>query len=234
MPATRNITSSLLFSLPFIGYQPGDISYGEPALNSANLIKQTILGAPFVWPWNRAPLSETTLGASQDYVIPATDYGHLEQAWLTDPEGKSKEIEIVTSLAIESAVQRPQSCAVEMQDDTSITIRLNTIPDKAYKLAGYYQKAPVLMTSLAASWSPIPDSLSYIYDWGFLGMMAMITKDIRQPIFQQKFAAHLLGAQDGLTALQRQIFLADFFALVGASDRNRLSAQQGSQARSAT
>ena len=104
----------------------------------------------------------------------------------------------------------------------------------SYTLGGFYQKAPRLMTSKASSWSPIPDNLSYIYDWGYLGMLSMITKDIRQPLFQQKFAGHLLGAQDGITALQREIFLNDFFALVGQSDRTRANVQQGVQARSAT
>ena len=73
MPATRNITSSLQFSLPFIGYQPGNISNGEPALNAANLIKQTILGAPFIWPWNRGTLSVTKLKNEQDYIDPLSE-----------------------------------------------------------------------------------------------------------------------------------------------------------------
>lgn len=242
MPATKNIMSSMLFSLPFIGYQPADISYGEPAMSCANLIKQTILGPPFVWPWNRGSL-EIDLTDEQDYFFPVTDFGYLEQAWLIDSTGKAKEIEIKSSLAAESAIARPQSCAVQMQDDEGITIRINTIPDQpnppnpsgvSYTLGGFYQKAPVLMTSPASSWSPIPDNLSYIYDWGYLGMLSMITKDIRQPIFQQKFVSHLLGAQDGLSATQRNIFIGEWLALVGQADRSRGSTVQGVQARGAT
>ncbi len=242
MPATRNITSSILFSLPFIGNQPANISNGEPVMNCANLIKQTMLGAPFVWPWNRRSI-EIDLTDVQDYFYPVTDFGYLEQAWLIDSTGKAKEIEIKSSLAVESAVARPQSCAVELQDDEGITLRLNTIPDQpnppqptgvSYTLGGFYQKAPVQMTSLASGWNPIPDSLSYIYDWGFLAMLSMITKDIRQPMFQQKFVSHLLGAQDGLTATQRNIFIGEWLALVGQADRSRVNTQQGAQARSAT
>jgi hypothetical protein len=233
MPTTRNIMSSLLFSLPFIGNQPGDISAGQPALDAANLLKQTIMGPPFTWPWNRATLGPTPVsGGDQDYTIPVTTFGFLEQAWLIDAKGKAKEIPVVPTLSVESAIQRPQSCAVELQDDLSISIRLNTLPDQPYTLDGFYQKAPVLMTSLASSWAPIPDNLAYITDWGFLAMMSMITKDIRQQIFMQKFAAHLLGAQDGLTATQRNIFIGEWLSLLSQTDRTRATTQQGIGARS--
>jgi hypothetical protein len=243
MPATRNLQSSILFALPFIGYQPANISNGEPALSAANLIKQTMLGPPFKWPWNRTPFeldilttdaSGNAITPAQDYDLDTTNFGFLEQAWITDPKGVSKEIAIKTSLAAENAVQRPQSIAVESQDDDSITLRLNTLPDAAYTLSGFYQKAPVAMTSTASTWGPIPDNLGYIFDWGFLGMLAMITKDIRQPMFMSKFVSHLLGAQDGLTATQRNIFIGDWLALMTEQQRAQLSTQQGVQARGAS
>lgn len=243
MPATRNLQSSVLFALPFIGYQPANISNGEPALTAANLIKQTMLGPPFRWPWNRVAFAleismtdneGNTIVPAQDYDYATTDFGFIEQAWLTDPKGNIKEITIKTSLAAESAIQRPQSIAVENQDDDGITLRLNAIPDMAYTLSGFYQKAANTMTSLASSWGPIPDNLSFIYDWGFLGMLAMITKDARQPMFQQKFVSHLLGAQDGLTATQRNIFIGDWLALMTEQQRTQLTAQQGVQARGAS
>jgi hypothetical protein len=230
----RNVESSILFSLPFLGYQPADISNGEPAMTAANTIKQTILGAPFKWPWNRGTFT-IPLGDVQDYLLPATDWGYIEQAWLIDSgTGKAKEIAIVTSLAAESAIQRPQSVAVQMQSDDGVVLRINTLPDQSYLLSGFYQKAPLLMTSPASSWTPIPDNLGYIYDWGYLGMLSMITKDIRQPLFLQKFVSHLLGAQDGITALQRQIFLGDFLGVMNAPERTQGNLQQGIQARSAS
>jgi hypothetical protein len=244
MPATRNIQSSILFALPFIGYQPADISNGEPALDAANIIKQTILGPPFKWPWNRTPFDieiETTdadgnpTTPAQDYELDTSNYGFLEKAWLTDIKtGGTKEITMVTSLAAENAIMRPQSIAVQTQDDDGIVLRLNSLPDKAYMLSGLYQKAPNLMTSLASSWAPIPDNLSYIYDWGFLGMLSMITKDARQPMFAQKFVSHLLGAQDGLTATQRNIFIGDWLTLTSEAGRVPLTTQQGVQARGAS
>jgi hypothetical protein len=240
---TRNIQSSILFALPFIGYQPANISNGEPALTAANLVKQTVLGAPFKWPWNRVnfELNIPTVDAFgdadivQDYVISATRFAFLEKAWLTNTNtGEVKELPIVSSLAAESAVMRPQSIAVQAQDDDGMTLRINSLPDRAYLLNGFYQQTPTQVTSVASSWGPIPDNLSYIYDWGFLGMLAMITKDVRQAVFQQKFVSHLLGAQDGLTATQRNIFIGEWLALMGEVGRNQLGTQQGVQARSAT
>ena len=243
MPVTRNIQSSILFSLPYIGYQPANISNGEPAINSANLVKQTILGAPFKWAWNRTnfEIPVPTVDAFgdvenvQDYNLATVRFSFLEKAWLTDTDtGDVKELTIVPALAAESAVMRPQSIAVQNQDDDSITLRLNSLPDRAYLLNGFYQLTAPTVSSAASSWGPIPDNLSYIYDWGFLGMLAMITKDVRQALFQQKFVAHLLGAQDGLTATQRNIFIGEWLALMGETGRNQLTTQQGVQARSAT
>lgn len=232
MPATRNIMSSALFSLPFLGYQPVNVSNGEPALTAANLTKQTILGPPFTWPWNRAMFQIDVTPDSQDYNLALPSYNFLEKAWLLDMLGNVIEIKIRLSLAAESHIQRPQSVAVQVQeDDGTVQFRLNAMPDQPYTMEGFYQQAPVLMSSLAASWSPIPDYLSYIYDWGFLSTVAMLTKDARFPIYAQRFMAHILGAQGGLTALQRNIFLGNWLEVMAAAQETQLTTQQGVSAR---
>jgi hypothetical protein len=236
MAATRNIMSSALFALPFLGYQPVDISNGEPALQAANLVKQTILGAPFVWPWNRTtfefPISKED---GQDYYtdIPADQpFGFLEKPWLTDVKGKSTEITVVLSLSQESNIQRPASIAAQdIEDDGNVIFRMNAIPDQAYTLGGSYQRAPIQMTSLASLWSPIPDRYAYIYDWGFLSVMALLTKDVRVPLFAQRFVSHLLGAQDGLNATQRNIFIGNWLNLLTEPTRAAQSAALATQAR---
>lgn len=230
---TRNIQSSILFSLPFIGYQPANISNNEPALSSANIVKQTILGPPFCWPWNRGSY-EIIVGYIQDYFIPATSFSHMEKVWLTDSKNKVYELTTVPSLTQDYAVQRPRSIAVQTQDDDGIVVRLNAIPDDSYILNGFYQKATLLMSSLAASWAPVPDHLGHIYDWGLLAMLGMITKDVRQQLFNQKFISHLLGAQDGLTAMQRNIFIGEWMKWAGDQQRNQITTQQGIAARSAS
>jgi hypothetical protein len=232
MSVTRNLQSSALFSRPFIGYAPVSISYDEPAVSAANLTKQTMLGAPFKWNFNRGSFSIALDVDAQDYLITLIDFGYLEQAWLTDEKGNVKEIEVRLGLAAESAVKRPSSVSAQlMETDGDVTFRLNTIPDQLYTLDGIYQKAPVLMSSMANTWSPIPDHLSYIYDWGFLSFVSLLTKDARFPIFGSRFTSHLLGAQEGLTALQRNIFLGNFLEVMTQTGRAQMTTQQGVQAR---
>lgn len=240
MSVTRNIMSSALFSMPYIGYQPVNVSNNEPALQAANLTKQTILGPPFRWNWNRATfhidLDPLASAWPQDYVVSLTDYGFMEKLWLTDPEGKVTEItNIVPSLANESVIKRPSSASVNFFDaDGTITLRLNTLPDVAYAIDAFYQKAPLLMTSLANSWFPIPDHLGFIYDWGFLGFVSLLVRDARAVVFLSKFASHILGVQDGLTATQRNIFLGNFLPLLTEQSRETIAVQQGAQARGNT
>lgn len=239
MSVTRNIQASALFSMPFLGYQPVNISNNEPAVTAANITKQTMLGPPFKWNWNRGgfhvDLDPTLTDWGQDYLLALPDYNFAEKIWLTDDKGKVIEIAIVQSLAAESIQKRPSSAAINKQDDSgNVTLRLNTRPDLPYTIDGLYQRAPVLMTSLANTWSPVPDYLSYIYDWGFLGFVSLLTKDARAPIFLGKFASHLLSAQDGLTAIQRNIFLGNFLEVMGQTGREQLGVQQGAQARGNT
>jgi len=233
---TRNIMSSALFTMPYVGYQPLDISNGEPAISVANIVKQTILGPPFKWPWNRksihVELDPDASSWGQDYLLEdVTDYGFLEQLWLTDENGVKKEIEVRKYLAEESIVKRPGSGAIIDDNEDGIVLRLNTQPDTAYVVDGFYQAGAVEMTSLANTWSPIPDRLSYIYDWGFLAMLSLLVKDARAGIFMGKFTSHLLGEQDGLTALQRNIFIGNWLDLLTQQGRETVSVQQGAQAR---
>jgi len=241
MAPSRNVMSSALFALPFLGYQPVNVSNGEPAITAANLTKQTILGAPFVWPWNRTNFTAqiTTTDDAGNPIVPSQDvdvmmpnFGFLEKVWLTDNTGKVTEIKVKLALSWESSVQRPASVAAQQIDeDGTVTLRLNAVPNQAYTLAGCYQKIPPAISSLASSWAPIPDQLGYIYEWGFLAFVAMLTKDVRQPQFMQRFIAHLLGAQDGLTATQRNIFVGNFLEVLTEPQRATAGVQQGQAAR---
>lgn len=229
--------SSALFARPFLGYQPVNISNGEPAMQAANMVKQTVLSPPFRWVWNRSgtvfQMDPNAKEWPQDMLLDLDDFGFLENVWLEDPDGNVKEIEVRQSLSAESAVQRPASAAAQLVDldNGNVILRLNAVPDMAYAVGMFYQREPVQVTSLASQWSPLPDSLSYIYDWGFLAMVSMILKDARFPIFWQKFTSHLLGAQDGLTAMQRNIFLGNWLEVLTTQERSQSVTQQGVQAR---
>jgi hypothetical protein len=234
MSVTRNLQASALFSMPFLGYQPVNISNSEPAVTAANLTKQTILGPPFKWNYNRGEFTFPTEPQDQDYYLPLTDFGFLERVTLTDSKGVVKEIEIVQSLSAESVQKRPGSIAANVMDESGgVTFRLNAIPPigETYQIDGFYQKAPVLMSSMANTWGPIPDHHAFIYDWGFLSFVSLLTKDARFPIFGQRFTAHLLGAQEGLTALERNIFLGNWLQVMTAQERAQLTTQQGVTAR---
>jgi len=127
---------------------------------------------------------------------------------------------------------RPQSVAAQTIDENDeVLLRFNARPDQAYVGRGCYQQAAGVITSMASLWKPIPDHLSYIYDWGYMSFLALLVRDPRAGIYAQRFAAHLLGAQDGLTATQRNIFLANFLTLMGEQQRTPQQQAQGVSAR---
>ena len=241
MASTRNLAASAKFALPLLNYQPIQIAGDDPALTAANLTKQTILGAPFDWRFNRTemmlPLVPATQGnlpsaGQQDYIIPAPNFGFLSRVILKDANGRIVEIEIRTSLSPETLVQRPQTAAAQFDDNQgNITLRFNSIPDQPYTAFILYQHKPVPMTSMAATWAPIPDELSYIYDWLFVAYLSLLVKDARMPIYRQMGLAHLIGAQDGLDETQRNIFLGNFVEVIQTPIRAQARAQQGMAAR---
>lgn len=236
MAATRNLLASTKFVLPFLSYQPVMIGDDDPALSAANFIKQTILGPPFTWRWNRSSIEFETTNNGQDYVLMVPDFGFAERYTLSDSDitGKTtvKEIAVKNSLSLEATQQRPASASA-LEDDNlgNILFRLNTIPDKIYTVTCIYQRKAIPMTSMAATWEPIPDELSYVTDWGLLAILSMITKDQRFPIFRQMFTSHLLGHQDGLTQSQKNIFVGNFLQVLTEPQRATGLAQQGIQAR---
>ena len=69
-------------------------NYLEPALTSANIIKQTMLGAPFRWRWNRVNTGFVTVPGQQDYYIFNWKASTLVEAgWvLVDVNGNSQRV----------------------------------------------------------------------------------------------------------------------------------------------
>ena len=125
-------------------------NYQEPALTLANLIMSTVLGPPFAWQWNR---NTATFNATKilgtDYSVSMTDFGWLEKATVTDPNGASTEIVVVTSLATDSEQALPfQICPVLDDNAGNITFRLLPAPDQNYTVTLTYQKSPIPVTSL--------------------------------------------------------------------------------------
>ncbi len=79
MAATIKLSDTINFAQPFVNWANLSIgTNGEPAITSANLAIQTIIGPPFIWPWNRSTVSFLTTQGTQDYNTAIADFGYLE------------------------------------------------------------------------------------------------------------------------------------------------------------
>lgn len=81
MAATITVLNTIAWAQPFVNW--ANLSVGvnsEPAMSSANLALQTIVGPPFVWPWNRATSTIITAQGVQDYNSALSQFGFLETA----------------------------------------------------------------------------------------------------------------------------------------------------------
>jgi hypothetical protein len=240
MSCTINLQTSVQWCLPQLRYQPVEIAGLEPVLSSGNMILQTILGPPFVWPFNRNDCQIVLKNdGTQDYQQGFGDFGYIEKAWVswmtTDGNLDSKELTVRDSLGLEVAPGRPQFIARQKEDQTTglITFRVSPAPDAAYTLNIVYQKKAYLMSSLASLWFPVPDEDSFIYNWGLLSVLALLVNDPRVTLYGQKFSSHLLGTQDGLSELQRNIFLGAWMEVIKYPERTQQRTQQAIAARGA-
>jgi hypothetical protein len=210
-------------------------SGSEPAVSSANIIKQTILGPPFSWPWNRDVITFTCTGSTQDYAETVADFGFVEQAAVQDINSvntKWTELTNKICLPVASETALPEYIAAQTDSGTgTITFRLQPVPDAAYPVSVTVQKACVDFTAIGDDWGPIPNRYSYIYNWGFLALMYLYADDPRFQITNQKFVANLLGAAQGLTQTQVNIFLANWQQITGTEIANQGQLAQGTQSR---
>lgn len=233
MSSSFNLQNAISWCAPYMNFQPLMIGGPEPALTNANLVLQTILGPPFCWRWNRAETTFVCTLVDQDYVKALPDFGFIEKVWLKSADGNViKEMQVKNSQAGTKEVGRPEFVSAQSDDGAgNITFRLNVLAAEAFTVTVLYQKKATLMTSLASTWAPIPDECSYIFNWGFLAISAMLIDDVRFPIFSNKFTSHLLGAQDGLDEMQRNIFLGNWLEITKQVQRASNQSAQGTTAR---
>ena len=233
MAITLTLRNSINFATPLLKGQPLMASNFEPALTSGNIVLETMLGPPCKWPFNRANFNfPVTTAGGTDYPESLPYFGYLEKQWLTDGTGKIYQLNGSVALAKESAQNRPQTIAPQYDDNAgNITFRLDQVPDQAYTVWGDYQKKPTLMTSDASPWGVVPDQFGYIFNWGFLCIMSLLTNDSRFPIFESYFIGRLLGAQDGMTEQERNIFIGNWTALSATLTRSQGAVNAGIAAR---
>ena len=221
MATTLTLQNSINFVQPILKNQPLLVSGLEPALTAGNLVLGTILGAPCRWRFNRGtfnfPITKTN---GTDYQVTVSDLGFIEDQWLIDANGNYHQLSGAVALAKDGSILRPQALAPQYDGNAGIvTFRMKTIPDANYTVYVDYQRKASLLTSPSSNWGVVPDEFSYIFNWGFLCLMSLLTNDSRFPIFENYFIARLLGAQDGLSDQEKNIFVANWMALVQTTGR---------------
>jgi hypothetical protein len=183
----------------------------EPALTSANLTYQLLLGAPFVWPWNRNTVSITMDITHTDYTKAVSDWGYIEKCVITDPNGKAYELDIAPVLGQSTQAARPSKVAVQVDDNSgNITFRFMALPDVVYTAIVTYQKAAPLMSALTSTWAPIPDKYAYLYERIFLAHM-YATFDYNKYLQELELGLRqAMALQTGLDDAAKNIFLEQF------------------------
>lgn len=98
MASTISLLDSINWVKPFVNWANLTIGVnGEPAVTSANQALQTIVGPPFIWPWNRSTVSFPTVPGTQSYSVAIANFGYLEGATI-------QLVGVVTSAAILTGV----------------------------------------------------------------------------------------------------------------------------------
>jgi len=226
------LTQTINWAQAFVRLQPltgvGGID-NEPAITTANNIKQAILS--FAWPWNRNSVTFTTTAGIQDYTESVPDFGFPEKASVS---GSSGMFGIDVMLVLHDAIDQGRPAHIAPQDDDgagNITFRLYPVPDGVYTVILIYQKAATLFGSPSDYWNPIPDRLSYVYNSGFLASTFEMTDDARFPIQMQTFSRQLVAANAVLDSTQSNIMLEPRLISSRQSVDSNLAAQLGRQSR---
>lgn len=244
-----SVQNTIDYAQPFIQYSPLAVGTGnQPALGIANEIQYTFFNAPFVWAFNRAENTTPTtrlvlIPGVQDYTVPLTDFNFLETATTVDPDtGETFNISDVyntknlsTGDASPNKRARPNSVSVRLlQFGTSVTLRFLGIPDKAYNVTLTYQKSIAALSTLTGptgTWS-IPDQYQDIYNYLFLAEAMAIVDDARSVSYRQRGIMSLIATSEGLSDMQKNAFLEQYWMRQGRSDLvGTLRAQQAQAAR---
>jgi hypothetical protein len=231
--STITIAATANWALPLLEMQPLEILGMEPALSSANLVLQTILGPPMAWPFNRSIASYTS--AAQDVQLSLPDYGFLEGGTVQPSTGTGQlpwSLKVKNYLDTDQSATRPEHISPLLDDGMgNITFRLHPAPEQSYNVLGIYQRRAPQLQSMGYTWAPVPDERAYIYEWGFLALMSLIGNDARFNVYNSKFITSILGAQGGLTEMERNIFLANWTRVMSQLQATQLETAERYRAR---
>jgi hypothetical protein len=240
---SRTIQDSINANQPFIEYGPLASGSGyEPAISIANGIQAMVTEPPFTWGWNRKEDSSlNTIAGTQDYTGNITDFGFLEKVTLVDPSGVPFDVSDVYNNAAlgvgdptVARQARPNAvCVLYLTYGTSLRLRFLAVPDKIYAATLTYQKlvAPMsTLTGTTGTWT-IPDQYLDIYNALFLGEALAVYDDARSQVYRQRGVTALLAKSEGLTEMQKNLFLEQYWARAGQQQQTALVRQQAQQSR---
>jgi hypothetical protein len=104
MANTITLGGSINWAQAYNGFRSLTIgASSEPAVTSANLLIQTIIGPPFSWNWNRDKVSFTTVAGTQDYVKGANTFGFIEKASFNIPSASITNTALTAGIATYTA-----------------------------------------------------------------------------------------------------------------------------------
>jgi hypothetical protein len=228
MASTLTIQNAVNFATPILKNQPIAVSNWEPGLTAGNIVLQRMLGAPFRWRFNRSTYTFVTVVGQTDYPITLVNLGFIEDQWIVDSTGTIYPLAGAISLVPDQSQTRPTQIAPQNDNNAGqITFRIAQAPDAIYTVNGVYQKKAPLLGSYASPWAPVPDEFSYIFNLGFLCFTSLLVNDSRFPIFEKWFVGALLGAQDGLSEQEKNIFLGNWIADISTLTRGQGKVNQG-------
>lgn len=212
MPVTNTIQGTVNWAQLFIRSAPlsgvGGVA-SEPALTIANWTLQYITSPPFAWRWNRNTTSIAATAGTQNYTKALSDFGWIEKATVNNGT-EVYELNVKMDLGDEIVQNKPAFIAARLDDDAgNITFRVTPPPDQNYTIVVTYQKFVPLLTSLASSWSPIPDYLAYLYQGMFLAKVYEYFSDERFGLGMSSAMKALVSTNAGLDATQLSVVLGD-------------------------
>jgi hypothetical protein len=233
MSITLSIQASMTYVQTLIDNQRLNVNNMEPGVTMANTVLGTMLGAPFCWRQNRSNISiPITTAGGTDYIESVPTMGFIETQWLTDSEGSILELNGATALAKVSFQRTPTLIAPQYDDNQgNITFRVNAVPDANYTAYLDFQNAAPLITSPAATFSPLSDYFGYLFNKGMLSEGALLVNDSRFSIWRSEWIAQCLATQDGLDAQAKDMFYNQFMNTTRTVQRSQDLAKSGGAGR---
>jgi hypothetical protein len=204
----------------------------EPLFSLADWTRNFILQPPFSWRWNRAQITFSTVVGQNDYTEAANNFGWLEKAFWTAPNGQVQEMTNALNMAPDPNENQPKYIGAVIDDDNGgITFRIQPAPDQVYSINVIYQKSSPNFQSVDDLWTPIPDYLSYIVNDGIKSKMFEYWQDSRQMPSYSLFLRELLAVSEGLDDSQKNLFLWDQLRNQSEAAAKQSKSQGGSAGR---